>query len=60
MKFLNHISIELSNEISSSEDEFDLKLLNEEITSIHRKLVDRENPSSDDDRDEVTGVKDER
>ena len=57
MKFLIHISIELSNEISSSEDEFDLNLLKKEITSIHRELDDRENTSSDDDSDEVRGVR---
>ncbi|XP_015433556.1 PREDICTED: piggyBac transposable element-derived protein 4-like [Dufourea novaeangliae] len=49
--------MERNNEISSSEDEFDLELLNEEITSIHRELDDRENASSDDDNNEVRGVR---
>ncbi|XP_035737648.1 piggyBac transposable element-derived protein 4-like isoform X2 [Vespa mandarinia] len=52
------ISMELSNEISSSEDEFEVTLLNEEITSIHRELDDKENTSSDDDdSNEVSGVR---
>lgn len=49
--------MELSNEISSSEDEFDVTLLNEEITSIHRELDDKDNKSSDDDSNEVSGVR---
>ncbi|CAK9809611.1 PiggyBac transposable element-derived protein 4 [Anthophora plagiata] len=49
--------MEFNNEISLSEDEFDLTLLNEEITSIHKELDDTENKSSDDDSDEVRGVR---
>lgn len=44
---LNPISLGCSNEISSSEDEFDLSFLNDEITFIHRVLDDREKESSD-------------
>ncbi|KAI4495642.1 hypothetical protein M0802_008477 [Mischocyttarus mexicanus] len=40
------------NEISLSEDEFDVMLLKEEITSIHGEFDDRENTSSDDDDDD--------
>ncbi|KAL1117548.1 hypothetical protein AAG570_003863 [Ranatra chinensis] len=47
--------MERSDEISSSEDEFDLELLNEEITTIHRELDGRDNTSSGDDSDEVRG-----
>lgn len=49
--------MERSNEISSSEDEFDFELLNEEITTIHREFDGRENTSSSDDSDEVSGVR---
>lgn len=42
---LNPISLGCSNEISSSEDEFDLSLLNDEITFVHR-VLDREKESS--------------
>ncbi|XP_017795850.1 PREDICTED: piggyBac transposable element-derived protein 1-like [Habropoda laboriosa] len=43
--------MERNTEISSSEDEFDFTVLNEEITSLHRELVDTENNSSSDDKD---------
>ncbi|KAL1140135.1 hypothetical protein AAG570_000067 [Ranatra chinensis] len=52
-KFLIPITMERSDEISSSEDEFDLELLNEEITTIHRELDGRDNTSSGDDSDEA-------
>lgn len=48
--------MELNNEINSSENEFDLELLNKEITAIHRELVDRENTSNVDDTYTVRGV----
>ncbi|KAI4493162.1 hypothetical protein M0802_009579 [Mischocyttarus mexicanus] len=47
----------VSNEISSSEDEFDVTLPKEEIISIHREIDDRENTSSDDYSDKVRGVR---
>ncbi|CAD6997562.1 unnamed protein product [Ceratitis capitata] len=43
-------------ELSSSEDEFDFTMLNEEISAIHRELKDTENNSSCDDNDEMRGV----
>lgn len=49
--------MECDNEISSSEDEFDFSLLNDEITSIHKALDDREEESSEEDSDEVRGVR---
>ena len=57
LKFLIPISMERSNEISSSEGEFDLTLLNEEITYIHRELDDTENNSNAGDSDEVRCVR---
>ncbi|OAD55841.1 Tetratricopeptide repeat protein 37 [Eufriesea mexicana] len=57
LKILIPISMERSNEVSSSEDEFDLTLLNEEIVSIHNELDDTENNSSADDSDEVRSVR---
>lgn len=56
-KFLSPISIGRSNEINPSEDEFDFSLLNNEIISIHKALNDREEESSDEDSDEVRGVR---
>lgn len=49
--------MEYSNEISSNKEEFDLSLLNDEITSIHKAIDDREKKSSDEDRDEVRSVR---
>lgn len=52
-KFLSPPSMECGNEISSSEDEFHLSLLNDEITSIHKAIDNRAEKSSDEDTDEV-------
>lgn len=57
LKILIPITVEFGNEISTGEDEFDVELLNEEITAIHRVLHNRKNTSNDDDSDEVRGVK---
>ncbi|CAK9810345.1 PiggyBac transposable element-derived protein 4 [Anthophora quadrimaculata] len=56
-KFSNPINMECGNEISSSEDEFDFSLLNDEITSIHKTFDDKVYESSEEDNDEVRGVK---
>ncbi|KAI4476062.1 hypothetical protein M0804_013904 [Polistes exclamans] len=56
LKFLIHSSMNRGNDISSSEDEFDLELLNEEITAIHREL-ETANASSDEENEEVRGVR---
>ena len=47
--------MEYGNEISSSEDEFEFSLLNDEITSIHKEINDRE--SNDEHIDEIRGKK---
>ena len=41
-KFLNFLSMECDNEISSNKDEFDFSLLNNEINSIHQEIDDKE------------------
>lgn len=56
-KFLRPISMGCGNEISPSEDEFDFSLLNNEIISIHKAFNDRGEESSDEDSDEVRGVR---
>ncbi|XP_020296777.1 piggyBac transposable element-derived protein 4-like [Pseudomyrmex gracilis] len=57
LKFLIPITMNRDNDISSSEDEFDLELLNEETTAIHRELDETENASSDEENEEVRGVR---
>lgn len=57
LKFLIPKNMERNTEISSSEDEFNFKVLDEEITSLHRELDDTANNSSSDDNDEVRGVR---
>lgn len=49
--------MEFGNEISSSEDEFDFPLSNDEITSIHKAFDDKVNESSDEDSNKVRGVR---
>lgn len=56
-KFLRPISMGCGNEISPSENEFDFSLLNNEIISIHKAFNDRGEESSDEDSDEVKGVR---
>ena len=54
-KFFGSVSMECSNKISSSEDEFDLSLF--EIISIHEAIDVREKESSNEARDEVRSVR---
>lgn len=45
------------NYISSSEDEFDLELLNEETTATHKELDETEKVSSNEENEEGRGVR---
>ena len=56
LKFLSFVNMEYNNEISSSEDEFDFSLLNNEITSIHKEI----NESNDKHGDEIRGIESEK
>lgn len=49
-----------SNQIFSSEGEFDFSLIDEYITSIHEAFENKKNESSSQDHDEVRGIKSQK